>query len=79
MFLPDKEGVLMKEKELNLDIETIDDLYRLMKRSNILKTLILGYGIKVCLENKAIIKKEIEMMMEKEEKKAGEPDKTVKK
>ena len=78
MFLPDKEEILKKDKELNLYIETIDDLYRLMKRSNFLKNLILGYGIKAGIDNEDTIRKEIEKLMEKEEKKAGEQDKTGK-
>jgi transcriptional regulator with XRE-family HTH domain len=32
MFLPDKEEVLKKEKELKLGFDNIDDLYRVMKR-----------------------------------------------
>jgi hypothetical protein len=71
MFLPDKEEILKKDKELNLYIETIDDLNRVMKRSNFLKNLILGSGIKACIDNEDTIRKEIEKLIEKEEKKAG--------
>jgi transcriptional regulator with XRE-family HTH domain len=71
MFLPDKEEILKKDKELNLYIETIDDLNRVMKRSNFLKNLILSYGIKACIDNEDTIRKEIEKLIEKEEKKAG--------
>jgi hypothetical protein len=46
MFLPDKEEILRKEKELKLDIETIDDLYRVMKRSNFVRNTVIGLAVK---------------------------------
>ena len=73
MFMPDKEEDLKKEKELKLGIETIDDLYRLMKRSNFVKNLVVGYAIKVCIDNEDTIRKEIEKLMENEEQKAIDP------
>lgn len=73
MFLPDKEEVLKKEKELKLGFDNIDDLYRLMKRSNFVKNSIMGYAVKLCIDNEDTIKKEIQKIIEKEEKKAAEP------
>ena len=75
MFLPDKEEVLKKEKELKLDLENIDDLYRIMKRSSFVRNSVVGYAVKLCIDNEETIKKEIEKIIEKEEKKALEQEK----
>ncbi|UCH96495.1 MAG: helix-turn-helix transcriptional regulator [Candidatus Aminicenantes bacterium] len=70
MFLPDKDEVLKKEKELKLELDNIDDLYRLMKKSNFVRNTVMGYASKVCIDNEATIRKENEKMIEKEKKKA---------
>jgi transcriptional regulator with XRE-family HTH domain len=69
MFLPDKAEELQKEQELNLDIDTIDDLYRIMRRSKFVSNSLIGYAVKLCIENEETIKKEIERRIEKEEMK----------
>jgi transcriptional regulator with XRE-family HTH domain len=75
MFLPDKEEDLKKEKALKLDIDNIDDLYRLMKISKIVRNSVMGQAVKVCVDNEKSIKKEIEKFIKKKEKKAIEPGK----
>lgn len=74
MFLPDKEEVLKKEKELKLGFDNIDDLYRIMKRSNFVRNSVMGYAVKLCIDNEETIRKEIEKIIEKEEKKTVEPE-----
>ena len=68
MFLPGKEEDLNKEHELNLDIDTIDDLYRVMKRSKFVRNSLMGFAVKVCIDNEETIRKEIARNIEREEK-----------
>jgi transcriptional regulator with XRE-family HTH domain len=74
MFLPDKEEVLKKEKELKLHLDNIDDLYRVIKRSNFVRNSVMGYAVKLCIDNEETIRKEIQKIIEKEEKKDVEPE-----
>jgi len=46
-----------------------------MKRSNFVKNLVLGYEIKTYIDNEETIKKEMEKIIEKEEKKAIDVEK----
>jgi len=75
MFLPDKDEVLKKEKELKLDLDNIDDLYRLMKISKVVKNSVMGQAVKVCIDNEKTIKKEIARFIKKVKKKALQPGK----
>ena len=70
MFLPDKAEGLTPEEELNLDIDTIDDLYRVMKRSKFVRNSLIGYAVKICIDNEETIRKEIARMIEREEGKS---------
>jgi transcriptional regulator with XRE-family HTH domain len=68
MFLPDKDEGLAPGEELNLDIDTIDDLYRVMKRSKFVRNTLISYAVKVCIDNEETIRKELGRLNEREKK-----------
>lgn len=65
MFQPDKEEALKKEEELNLYIDDIDDLYRVMKKSNIVKNMVMSFAMKFCIDSEDTIRKEMEKLNKK--------------
>ena len=67
MFLPDKDIEDQKRKNFEPVFNTIDDLVWLMKRSSFLKNTILGMAVKLYMENKNIVTKELLMPEEKKE------------
>jgi transcriptional regulator with XRE-family HTH domain len=67
MFLPDKDIEEQKRKNFEPVFNTIDDLVWLMKRSSFLKNTILGMAVKLYIENKKIVTKELLMPEEKKE------------
>jgi hypothetical protein len=67
MFLPDKDIEEQKRKNFEPVFNTIDDLVWLMKRSSFLKNTILGMAVKLYMENKNIVTKELLMPEEKKE------------
>lgn len=77
MFLPDKDKALKKEEELKLYIEDIDDLNRVIEKSNIVKNTVMAFTMKFCLANEDTIRKEMEILnkKKKENKKPGKSKK----
>jgi transcriptional regulator with XRE-family HTH domain len=67
MFLPDKDIEEQKRKNFEPVFNTIDDLVWLMKRSSFLKNTILGMAVKLYMENKEIVTRELLMPEEKKE------------
>ena len=67
MFLPDKDIEDQKRKNFEPVFNTIDDLVWLMKRSSFLKNTILGTAVKLYMENKEIVIRELSMPEKKKE------------
>ncbi len=67
MFLPDTEIEKQKRKNFEPVFNTIDDLVWLMKHSSYIKNMILATAVKLYMEGKEIVTRELSMQEEKKE------------
>jgi transcriptional regulator with XRE-family HTH domain len=72
MFLPYKCNEEQKRKNFEPVFNTIEDLVWLMKRSSYLKNMILGTAVKLSLDNKETITKELLLLEDKKESESGD-------
>jgi len=68
MFLPDKDTEEQKRKKFEPVFNSIEDLVWLMKRSSYIKNTILGMAVKLCMESKEIVTKELLVLLYRQSK-----------